>query len=96
MDFPARTKYFKSRRIKDKSQIDKSWLCEKRDPREKWQTIIPMSGFLIGLAIAGFLIWEGYHSVSRNLYCEVMTEDFSSGRLNETLWSAEITSGGHG
>jgi hypothetical protein len=93
---PGKPRYFKSRRIKDKTKIEKPWLYEPRDPREKWQTIIPMCGFLIGLAIAGFLIWEGYHSVSRNLYCPVMVDDFSSGRLNESMWSTEIELGGYG
>ncbi|OAG05078.1 beta-1,3-glucan-binding protein [Paraphaeosphaeria sporulosa] len=93
---PGKAKYFKSRLIKDKSKIDKPWLYEKRDPREKWQTIIPMCGFLIGLGIAGFLIWEGYHSVSRNLYCEVMSDNFSSGKLNESVWTTEIGVKGFG
>ncbi|KAF2446948.1 glycoside hydrolase family 16 protein [Karstenula rhodostoma CBS 690.94] len=93
---PGKSPYFKSRWIPDKSKIEKPWLHGKRDPREKWQTILPMTGFLIGLAVAGLLIWEGYHSVSRNLYCEIMTDDFSSGRLNESLWSTEIEVGGYG
>jgi hypothetical protein len=88
--------YFKSRWIESRTEIEQTWLYEKRDPREKLQTILPMCGFLIGLCIAGFLIWEGYHSVSRNLYCPVMVDDFSSGRLNETMWSTEIEVGGHG
>lgn len=93
---PGKARYFKSRRITDKSKIEKPWLHEKRDPREKWQTIIPMAGFLIGLGLAGFLVWEGYHSVSRNLYCPIMVEDFSTGRLNESLWSTEVEVGGYG
>ncbi|KAL5449582.1 hypothetical protein PMIN06_006806 [Paraphaeosphaeria minitans] len=93
---PGKARYFKSRFIKDKTKIDKPWLYEKRDHREKWQTIIPMCGFLIGLGIAGFLIWEGYHSVSLNLYCEVMSDDFSSGKLNESVWTIEIGVKGFG
>lgn len=93
---PGKSPYFKSRYIADTSKIDKPWLYGKRDPREKWQTIIPMCGFLIGLGIAGFLMWQGYESVSRNLYCEALNEDFSSGTLNESIWSTEIGVKGFG
>ena len=66
-----------------------------RDPREKWQNIIPMVGLLMGLGFAGLLVWTGYRSVSMNLYCEVISDDFTSG-LNPEVWIKEVEVGGYG
>ncbi|KAF1978104.1 glucan endo-1,3-beta-D-glucosidase [Bimuria novae-zelandiae CBS 107.79] len=91
---PGKPKYFKSRRI-DKKNIDKPWITMKRDPREIWQTVIPMCGFLVGMGLAAFLIWHGYNGVSRNLYCPVMVDDFSKG-LDPQIWQKEVEVGGYG
>src|SRR5271154_1010823 len=40
-------RYFHSRRIK-KGEIDRPW-TKTKDPREKWVTIIPLVGLLIGV-----------------------------------------------
>ncbi|KAL2753991.1 glycoside hydrolase family 16 protein [Sodiomyces alcalophilus JCM 7366] len=88
---PAR--YFHSRRIR-KEDIQKPWL-EKNHPKEKWVTILPVIGILIGLGISGFLVWDGYRSVVQNKYCLVLEDDFSNG-LNSDIWTREVEVGGYG
>ncbi|KAF2017221.1 glycoside hydrolase family 16 protein [Aaosphaeria arxii CBS 175.79] len=90
---PNGEKYFRSRRIK-KGEIERPWL-EKRDPKEKWVTIIPIIGILVGLGVAGVLIWEGLRAVSQHKYCQVLDEDFSRG-LNNKIWTKEVEVGGYG
>src|SRR2546423_5880149 len=59
-------RYFHSRRIK-KGEIDRPW-TKTKDPREKWVTIIPLVGLLIGVILAGFLVWDGLRSVITHTY----------------------------
>lgn len=77
-----------------KGEVEKPWL-EKKDPKEKWVTIIPIVGILIGLAISGFLIYDGLASVSHHNYCPVLSDDFSEG-LNNKVWTKEVELGGYG
>lgn len=84
--------YFRSRRIK-KGELERPWLNQK-DPREKWVTIIPIIGFLCGLAVAGLLIWMGLWTVVDHNYCAVLDEDFSS--WNDKVWTKEVEVGGYG
>lgn len=86
-------RYFHSRRIA-KGDIEKPWL-EKKDPKEKWINILPIAGILIGLAISGFLIYDGLSSVVHHKYCPVMDENFSGG-LNTNIWTKEVEVGGFG
>jgi hypothetical protein len=85
--------YFRSRRIR-KGAVEKPWLKNK-DPREKWVTIIPVLGILVGLAVSGFLVYDGLHSVVNHTYCTVLDEDFSLG-LNPHVWTKEAEVGGFG
>ena len=85
--------YFHSRRIK-KGSVERPWL-EKKDPKEKWVTIIPLIGIFVGLCISGFLIWQGMQTVQNHVYCPVFEEDFSSG-LNSRIWTKEAEVGGFG
>lgn len=89
-----RNRYFHSRRIKDPKEIQKPWL-EKKDPREKWVTIIPLMGIVIGLGIAAFLVYNGISSVVNHKYCEVFAEDWSQG-FREDIWTREVEVGGFG
>lgn len=66
-----------------------------KDPREKWVTIIPMIGLLIGLAIAGFLVWDGLRTVVNHKYCPVYVDDFSQG-FDSKIWTKEVEVGGFG
>lgn len=84
--------YFRSRRIK-KGTIDRPELRE-HDPRQKWVTIIPMFGFLLGLMTIAILAWDGWASVPTHVYCPVFVDDFSGG-FNSTIWSKEIQTGGY-
>jgi len=89
--FP-RGDYFRSRRVK-KDEIDRPWIG-KKDPREKWVTIIPLIGLFIGLCITGILVWDGVRSVARHNYCEVFSDEFSS--WNSKVWTKEVEVGGFG
>jgi len=86
-------RYFHSRRVR-KGEVEKPWL-DKKDPKEKWVTIIPIVGIVIGLALSGFLIYDGLSSVSHHNYCPVLNEDFSEG-LNSKIWTKEVELGGYG
>ncbi|QIX00326.1 hypothetical protein AMS68_005843 [Peltaster fructicola] len=90
---PPPPRYFHSRRIK-KGEIEQPWL-KRKDPREKWVTIIPIIGFLVGLAISIFLVWQGLQSLSHHVYCQVLDEDFSHG-LDSNIWMKEVEVGGFG
>jgi hypothetical protein len=84
--------YFRSRRI-NKDEIEQAWL-DKKDPREKWVTIIPIIGFCLGLAVAALLIWMGLWTVVDHNYCLVLDEDFSF--WNDKVWTKEVEVGGYG
>lgn len=86
-------RYFHSRRIK-KGEIERPWL-DRKDPKEKWVTIIPLIGIFLGLAVTGYLIYDGLSAVSNYKYCPVLDEDFSNG-LNTQVWTKEVELGGYG
>lgn len=86
-------KYFHSRRVK-KGEIERPWL-DKKDPREKWVTIIPLIGLALGFAFAGFLVYDGLKTVVKHDYCPVLDDDFSSG-LDSKIWTKEAEVGGFG
>lgn len=88
-------RYFHSRRIDPKTDIQKPWTA-KKDPKKKWQTIIPLMGVLIGLGLCALECWQGYTSVINHNYCLILDEDFSSGTLDESVWSKEVGVGGFG
>ena len=78
---PQQARYFHSRRIK-KDEVQRPWLA-KKDPKEKWVTIIPICGVLVGLIASGLLIWDGLKSVQKHVYCPVYASDFASGRCRD-------------
>lgn len=86
-------RYFHSRRVK-KGEVEKPWL-EKKDPKEKWVTILPVLGIFIGLAVSGILIWDGLRSVVKHNYCLVLQEDWSNG-FDTNVWTKEVQVGGFG
>lgn len=86
-------RYFHSRRVK-KGEIERPWL-NKKDPREKWVSIIPLIGLAIGFAFAAFLIYDGLKTVVTHEYCPVLLEDFSGG-LDPNVWTKEAEVGGFG
>ena len=86
-------RFFHSRRIR-KGEVEKPW-TKNVDPKEKWVTILPVIGIFIGLAISGFLVWDGISSVVKHNYCLVLSDDFSGG-LNATTWTKEVQVGGFG
>ena len=93
LNMAPQQRYFHSRRVK-KGELEKPWL-DKKDPREKWVNIIPCFGVFIGLAITGFLVWDGLQKVSNNTYCSVFEDDFSNG-FNSKIWTKEVEVGGFG
>lgn len=86
-------KYFHSRRVK-KGEIERPWL-DRKNPKEKWVTIIPMVGLALGFAIAGFLVYDGLRTVVHHQYCPVLKEDWSTG-FNTKIWTKEAEVGGFG
>lgn len=86
-------RYFHSRRIK-KEDVRKPW-TETKDPREKWVTIIPCVGLLVGLVVCALLVWSGLKSVVNHKYCPVLIEDWSGG-FDENIWTREVEVGGFG
>lgn len=86
-------KYFHSRRVK-RGTVERPWL-DKKDPKDKWITIIPLIGIFAGLGIAGLLVWDGLRSVVNHVYCPVLEEDFSRG-INDKVWFKEVEVGGFG
>lgn len=86
-------RWFHSRRVK-KGTVERPWM-DRKDPKEKWVTIIPLIGIFVGLAISGFLIWDGLRSVVNHVYCPVLMEDFSKG-LDTNIWTKEAELGGFG
>ncbi|RYP71566.1 hypothetical protein DL771_004692 [Monosporascus sp. 5C6A] len=85
-------RYFHSRRIK-KGEVEKPWL-DKKDPKEKWVTILPIIGILIGLGLSGFLVWDGINSVVKHNYCLVLDDNFAT--FNTDVWTKEVQVGGYG
>jgi hypothetical protein len=77
-----------------KGEVEKPWL-DKKDPKEKWVTILPVLGIVLGLCISGVLIWDGLRSVVKHNYCLVLQEDWSGG-LNTNVWTKEVQVGGFG
>lgn len=86
-------KYFHSRRVR-KGEIERPWL-ERKDPREKWVTIIPLIGLALGFAFAAFLVYDGLKTVVKHEYCPILDDDFSAG-LNTKVWTKEAEVGGFG
>ncbi|ETI26668.1 hypothetical protein G647_10328 [Cladophialophora carrionii CBS 160.54] len=86
-------RYFHSRRVK-KGEVERPW-TKVKDPREKWVTIIPLIGLAVGLALAGFLVWDGLRTVVNHKYCPVYMDDFSAG-LDSKVWTKEVEVGGFG
>jgi hypothetical protein len=90
--YPPQGDWFRSRRIK-KEEVQKPWL-DRKDPKEKWVTIIPLVGLFLGFCIVGVLVWDGYRSVVQHSYCEVLNDDFTS--WNSKVWTKEVEVGGYG
>jgi len=91
---PGTQRYFHSRRV-PKGSIEKPW-TEKKDPKEKWVTILPLIGMTIGVLITGYLIYDGLKSVVNHKYCPVLLEDFSEGFDTVNTWQREVEVGGFG
>jgi hypothetical protein len=89
----VRHRYFASRRVR-KEDIQRPWL-KRRDPREKWLTIIPCVGILIGFCITALLVWDGMRTVINNSYCQVLDDNFTNG-LDLSVWMKEAEVGGFG
>lgn len=90
---PGQPRYFKSRRVK-KGTVARPWL-DKKDPKEKWVTIIPLLGIAVGLAITALLIWDGLRSVVNHTYCPVLNEEWVNG-FDDKIWTKEVELGGYG
>ncbi|KAI6249373.1 Beta-1,3-glucan-binding protein [Erysiphe necator] len=90
---PSRSLYFHSRRLR-KDQLQKQW-SQKKDPREIWVIILPLIGLIIGVGIAGFLVYDGYSSVVHHKYCQILDDRFFEG-FDTNIWTREAEVGGFG
>ncbi|RKF61049.1 Beta-1,3-glucan-binding protein [Erysiphe neolycopersici] len=89
----SRPLYFHSRKLrKDQLQIQ---YRQKKDPKETWVLILPLIGLIVGVGIAGFLVYDGVSSVVHHKYCQILDESFSGG-FNTEIWSREAEVGGFG
>ncbi|KAK3372220.1 glycoside hydrolase family 16 protein [Podospora didyma] len=86
-------RFFHSRRVR-KGEVEKPW-TKNVDPKEKWVTIIPIIGIVLGLCVSGFLVWDGIRSVVKHNYELVLDESFSNG-LDPNIWKKEVQVGGYG
>jgi hypothetical protein len=86
-------RYFHSRRVR-KGEVEKPW-TKNADPKEKWVTILPILGIVIGLGISGFLVWDGLRSVVKHNYCLELEENWSNG-INPSIWQKEVQVNGFG
>lgn len=59
-------------------------------------TIIPVMGIVIGLILSGLIIYDGLQTVEKHVYCPVFEDYFSTGSLNEKVWTKEVEVGGFG
>jgi hypothetical protein len=91
--FDGGQRYFHSRRVR-KGEVEKPW-TKNVDPKEKWVTILPILGIVIGLGISGFLVWDGIRSVVKHNYCPVLEETWANG-FNEDIWMKEVQVNGFG
>ncbi|KAL1650775.1 hypothetical protein SLS58_000893 [Diplodia intermedia] len=93
---PGAAPYFRSRRVpKGTVQTPKALKGKKRN--DPWLWVIPMIGALVGFAVSGLLIWLGINAnTSPFSYCPVLMDDFSSGSLDESIWTHEIRLNGFG
>lgn len=86
-------RYFHSRRVR-KGEVEKPW-TKSVDPKEKWVTILPILGIVIGLGISGFLVWDGLRSVAKHKYCPLLDETWGNG-FNTKVWMKEVQVNGYG
>jgi len=91
--FDGGQRYFHSRRVR-KGEVDKPW-TKSVDPKEKWVTILPILGIIVGLGISGFLVWDGIRSVVKHNYCLVLEENWDNG-FNDKVWMKEVQVNGFG
>ena len=89
----APPRFFRSRRVR-KGEVEQPWRKNK-DPKEKWVTIIPILGLLLGCGIAAFFIYDGLASVVHHKYCPIMSDDFRNG-FDTSIWTKEAEVGGFG
>jgi hypothetical protein len=54
-----------------------------------------LAGILIGLGIAGLLVWDGLRGVVHQKYCLTLDDDFSAG-FNPRIWTKEAEVSGFG
>lgn len=88
--------YFHSRRVR-KEDIERPWLLDPPDPKEKWLTIMPLIGAWLGAIISGFMVWDGWRRgmAHNHYYCLAFEDDFQNG-FDRSIWSPEVATGGFG
>ena len=84
---------FKSRRLQSGHVLDTPFE-ERKGDREKWVTIIPLTGLVIGLLLAALLVTQGILTVQHHKYTLVLDEDWIM--FDTNIWTKESSVGGFG
>ena len=89
-----------STRLREKlKDEDKPWLALKPTVLERATKWVTFAWFLIGIGIAGILVFRGYktvHILQDSQLCVVFDEQFSASTLDTNSWSYDIELGGFG
>ncbi|KAL3423123.1 glucan -beta-glucosidase [Phlyctema vagabunda] len=88
------TGYFRSRRVPKAEAVPLP--VRRPKGRENLLWIMPAAGLFLGICISGLLVYLKIQSISRQTYCPVLDEDFSSGTLDPSIWTKEMEVGGYG
>ena len=86
-------RYFRSRRLRPDEKLEQPW-ADRKDPREKWVTIIPLIGLATGFAFAAYMIIQGLSTVKHHKYKLVLDENWDT--FDSKIWTKESNIGGFG
>lgn len=97
---PIQKKAMASTRLREKlKDEDKPWLALKPTMLERTSKWVTFGGLLIGVIVAGLLIFRGtqtVHLLQNNQLCLVLDDDFSGGSLDTNSWTYDVELGGYG
>jgi beta-glucanase (GH16 family) len=75
------------RSTRNRGEVPKPWLDEKKGRAEKLAQALPFVGLVIGVLLTGYYVYAGYVAVPTHKYCLVLADDFTT--FNTDVWSAD-------
>ncbi|ORY85561.1 concanavalin A-like lectin/glucanase domain-containing protein [Protomyces lactucae-debilis] len=75
------------RSTRNRGEVPKPWLEEKKGKAERLAQALPFVGLGIGILITAYYVYAGYVAVPTHKYCLVLHDDFST--FNTDVWSAD-------